>query len=280
LVSGLRTLVWAFVLLSFPIYALGLALTSILGAQAGVQPNMAQAVQNVPTSMFLVFRCTIGDCTLEDGTPAVLAVTREYGWVYAVVYVLTIMVVTFGIFNLIMATFVDNALSAARKNEQIRLRGRLNDNPRQVMKTSHLVYKLWKNQQDKLTETDRHESFEYNSAVDSLIMKDVFDETFKEQEAQKLLEDLDIAEEDRMDLFDVLDADGTGTLHLHEVIRGVLKLRGEPRRSDVVQVGLMVRSLQEKLDEHLLSVQKSLLLVHGGKLQLSKTCLAESLPDA
>jgi len=263
LVSGLRTLVWAFVLLSFPIYALGLALKSILGAHSDLHPMIANTVSNVPTSMFLIFRCSIGDCTLEDGTPAILTFTRQFGWVYGVVYVLTVMIVTFGIFNLIMATFVDNALSAARKNEQIRLRNRLNDYQRQVTTTGALVYKLWKNQQYSLSEMERSESFDYNSAVNTLIMKNVFEDTMMDPEAQKLLEDLDVAEEDRMGLFDVLDADGGGTLQLLEIILGVLKLRGMPRRSDVVQVGLMVRSLQEKLDGNLQSLQQSLLLVHG-----------------
>merc|ERR1712241_729332 len=80
-------------------------------------------------------------------------------------------------------------------------------------------------------------------------MKDVFEETMMDPEAPKLLEDLDVAEEDRIGLFDVLDADGGGTLQLLEIIRGVLKLRGEPRRSDVVQVGLMLRSLQDSLSQ-------------------------------
>merc|ERR1712241_1160711 len=101
-------------------------------------------------------------------------------------------------------------------------------------------------------------------------MKDVFEETMMDPEAPKLLEDLDVAEEDRIGLFDVLDADGGGTLQLLEIIRGVLKLRGEPRRSDVVQVGLMLRSLQETLDEHLLSVRQNQ-LVHGLPGEAKKT---------
>jgi len=251
LVSGLRTLLWAFVLLVFPIYALGLALTSILGNRSDVEPAVASAVKNVPTSMFLVFRCTVGDCSLENGTPAILALTKEYGWVYGVIYILTTMLVTFGIFNLIMATFVDNALSAAKRNEMIRLKSRLNDKDRLVIKTSKLVHMLWKNQQEEvLSDDDQISCFDHNAAVNCVITKDVFDRTVEDAEAKQLLEDLDIPEEDQMGLFDVLDADGGGTLQLFEIIRGIQKLRGEPRRSDVVQVGLMVRCLQERVEGH------------------------------
>jgi len=266
LVSGLRTLIWAFVLLLFPIYALGLALTSILGHRDDVDPAVASVAANVPTSMFFVFRCTVGDCSLEDGTPAILTLSKQYGWVYGMVYILTTMIVTFGIFNLIMATFVDNALSAARRNEMIRMKTRLMDTDRQVKKTSRLVYKLWKNQQMELGD-DEIQHFNHNEAVNCIITKDVFEETLNDDEAQQLLEDLDVAEEDRMGLFDVLDADGGGTLQLLELIMGVLKLRGEPRRSDIVQVGLIVRCLQEKLDFHAMSMERQMALLRSKLLQ-------------
>jgi len=193
--------------------------------------------------MFLVFRCTVGDCSLKNGTPAIMTlVSAEFGWLYAVIYVLTIMLVTFGIFNLIMATFVDNALKAAQTNERIRLRERLADSDRQVTVTSQLVHKLWKRAQPAIKKS---EAFNFNSAVECSITKDVFDDALLDPEVRQLLGDLDISEEDRIGLFDVLDADNGGTLQLYEIIHGVLKLRGEPRRSDVVQVSLMVRSLQE-----------------------------------
>jgi len=237
------------------VYALGLALTSILGHRSDIDPAVASSVANVPTSMFLVFRCAVGDCTLEDGTPAILALTTGFGWIYGVVYILTMMLVTFGIFNLIMATFVDNAISAARRNEVTRMKSRLLDTDRQTQKTSQLVHKLWKRQQENLPEDERSSRFEGISVVNCLIEKDVFEETLNDMEVQHLLEDLDIAEEDRMGLFDVLDADGGGTLQLFELITGVLKLRGEPRRSDIVQVGLIVRCLQEKLDGYVMSME-------------------------
>merc|ERR1712032_400957 len=110
--------------------------------------------------------------------------------------------------------------------------------------TSQLVYNMWKKADLAPTQ-----GFSYDSAVKCSISKDVFEDTLNNPEAQQLLADLDVAEEDRMDLFDVLDADNGGTLHLYEIIRGVLKLRGEARRSDVVQVTLMVRSLQESMTQ-------------------------------
>lgn len=62
-----------------------------------------------------------------------------------------------------------------------------------------------------------------------------------------VLEDLDISDEDQVDLFDTLDVDGGGTIDLNEMIVGISKLRGDARRSDIVGVGLVVRSIQVDL---------------------------------
>ena len=56
--------------------------------------------------------------------------------------------------------------------------------------------------------------------------------------------DLDIPEHEQVDLFDTLDADGGGTIELDEFVVGISKLRGDARRSDIVQVGLIARNIQ------------------------------------
>merc|ERR1712087_1093493 len=76
------------------------------------------------------------------------------------------------------------------------------------------------------------------------ITPDFFEELRSYTEFQDILRDLDIADEDQLDLFDTLDVDGGGTIDLEELITGIAKLRGGARRSDIVGVGLVVRSLQ------------------------------------
>jgi len=67
-------------------------------------------------------------------------------------------------------------------------------------------------------------------------------------EFQDILRDLDISDEDQFDLFETLDVDGGGTIDLEELIQGIAKLRGDARRSDIVSVSLMVRSLQSNIE--------------------------------
>merc|ERR1740121_252874 len=61
-----------------------------------------------------------------------------------------------------------------------------------------------------------------------------------------IMDKLDIAAEDRLDLFDVLDADGNGTLTLGEISDGLKHLRGDPKRSDVISNGLLLRAMRKR----------------------------------
>merc|ERR1712194_519806 len=79
------------------------------------------------------------------------------------------------------------------------------------------------------------------------ITKALFDRTMDTEDVQNILEQLAIPSEERWDLFDILDADGSGTLLLGEIVEGLKKLRGEPRRSDVVANGLIIRALQKRV---------------------------------
>merc|ERR1712226_978652 len=64
----------------------------------------------------------------------------------------------------------------------------------------------------------------------------------------EILDDMDIAVEDRLDLFEILDADGSGDLEVCELLHGLRKLRGDARRSDVIANGLIIRALQEEFE--------------------------------
>jgi len=92
-----------------------------------------------------------------------------------------------------------------------------------------------------------HRDFDIVEAAQSEVARELFDQVIADPAVQQILEDLDVPAEDRMGLFDVLDADGGGTLGLDELISGIIRLRGEPRRSDVIHVGIVVRSIQDEL---------------------------------
>ena len=50
-----------------------------------------------------------------------------------------------------------------------------------------------------------------------------------------------------VDLFEICDADGSGSLTIDELVVGIKRLRGDARRSDIVFIMLRVRELLQEI---------------------------------
>merc|ERR1719362_1152659 len=61
------------------------------------------------------------------------------------------------------------------------------------------------------------------------------------------MDSLDLNPADRVNMFDILDADGSGSLEVRELITGLLQVRGEARKSDAVATLLAVRAVQDMI---------------------------------
>lgn len=81
---------------------------------------------------------------------------------------------------------------------------------------------------------------------DMIIDRKIFREIVSMPSVQKALDDLEVRVDDPMHLFDTLDADNSGTLDVHEMLNGIMRLRGNPERSEIVACLLGIRDLQTK----------------------------------
>merc|ERR1719195_1425301 len=79
--------------------------------------------------------------------------------------------------------------------------------------------------------------------------KSLFDAVVKEDvEVRDAISNLDINEDEIHYLSDILDPDNKGSVGMLELVDGLRRLRGDPRRGDIIAVDLMLRSLQVKID--------------------------------
>ncbi|CAJ1334699.1 unnamed protein product [Effrenium voratum] len=113
--TGLRVLFWAVVLLVGCMYLLGVVTRTLFSAH--------QEFASVPAAMFTSFRCFTDGCSAYDGTPLQerLRQTSELGGFFMFAYILLFLFVTIGIFNLIMAVFIDNVTDGSTKKRQRQL---------------------------------------------------------------------------------------------------------------------------------------------------------------
>ncbi|CAJ1388378.1 unnamed protein product [Effrenium voratum] len=101
--SGMRVLFWAMVLLLVIIYTTGVAAKNVFGE---AEPEF----ETVPAAMFTLFRCFTDGCTAYDGTPLMERLRPKYGILFVISYVFMFMLVCLGVFNLIMAIFLENVM--------------------------------------------------------------------------------------------------------------------------------------------------------------------------
>ena len=108
--TGLRVLFWAVVLLIGCVYLLGVVTRLMFWDK----PEF----ETVPRAMFTSFRCFTDGCSSYEGAPLQEILFRDWGFGFMLVYILLFLFVTIGIFNLIMAVFIDNVTDGSTKKRQ------------------------------------------------------------------------------------------------------------------------------------------------------------------
>merc|ERR1719188_1133747 len=72
---------------------------------------------DVATSMFTAFRWMLGDYGTRGGKSLTVALSQGYGGAFDTLFVFWMIVVTFGVFNIIVAIFVDSTTSGLKTND-------------------------------------------------------------------------------------------------------------------------------------------------------------------
>eukprot|EP00931_Biecheleriopsis_adriatica_P006233 TRINITY_DN107670_c0_g1_i1.p1 TRINITY_DN107670_c0_g1~~TRINITY_DN107670_c0_g1_i1.p1 ORF type:complete len:623 (+),score=98.27 TRINITY_DN107670_c0_g1_i1:43-1911(+) len=246
IIGGLSTLMWSMVFFVVIVYVAALLFRETIGRVVSAPVHVW--FDSVARSMFSTFRCSFGDCSTGSGTPIFEHVQEELGWIYSLVYCLFLFSVTVGLFNVISAIFVESTMAAASKLELAKKRSRLADEKLLALRVTQLIQCMLRHSEHG----DAFDNVSLTQAVETLfhieVPRSVIDETIHDPDAIEALDDLDINPQDRARLSDIFDPDNGGTVQLSDVAAGIRRLRGDPRRSDIVCVDLMIRALQAQAD--------------------------------
>jgi len=250
--SGARVLFWAIILFFLCIYIVGVFMRELVGDEV-------IEFSNVPAAMFSVFRCFTDGCSGYTGTPLHESLRRDYGAVFMVGYILMFLVVTVGVFNLIMAIFIDNVVSTNTKRKQQDLGMR-----EQEMKVGieEMVCGLLKNVSPKRGQLNRHtredllaRSLSCASKMAQIrqermvISRELFNTWLTDPDVLSLLEEVDVDTATKAEIFDVCDVDKSGSLTPDELVSGLMRLRGPISKCDVIAIRLKVRYLTKMLED-------------------------------
>eukprot|EP00929_Paragymnodinium_shiwhaense_P005552 TRINITY_DN10770_c0_g4_i1.p1 TRINITY_DN10770_c0_g4~~TRINITY_DN10770_c0_g4_i1.p1 ORF type:complete len:699 (-),score=111.64 TRINITY_DN10770_c0_g4_i1:322-2418(-) len=246
MVGGLPTLGWALILFVSSVYIVALMLREFLGRTN--HDRIYDYFDSVPRSMVTTFRCSFGDCSTIEGTPIFEHVDSVYGFGFSVFYCLFAFVMSIGMFNVISAIFVQSTMTAASALKNKRKKERLQDDELWASRIYVIVRKLldysypWSHEESSLSAL-------IDSVYDMSVESSHLELVVADPAVKAALEELDIDPEDNGTLADVLDVDQTGDIALIELLQGLRRLRGNPRRSDIVAVDLTCRSMQNTLKD-------------------------------
>eukprot|EP00928_Gymnodinium_smaydae_P042748 TRINITY_DN28752_c0_g1_i1.p1 TRINITY_DN28752_c0_g1~~TRINITY_DN28752_c0_g1_i1.p1 ORF type:complete len:430 (+),score=67.82 TRINITY_DN28752_c0_g1_i1:758-2047(+) len=272
--TGLRVLFWAVVLLVGLMYLMGVMGKTLL-------PQYPE-FSSVPAAMFTWFRCFTDGCSAYDGTPLQERVRFDYGGIWMMSYILVFLFVTIGIFNLIMAVFIDNVNDGSMKKKQNQL-GLTAEKTEYTLTTTlqeKCLHHWMKHEKTKSSAWDRvamsiqnrisqiqarygRKSTSAKNAVAQcqsikddmkawgiVIGQDVWNKWLStDDELIEALGDAEIDLSSKYDLFDVLDADMSGELDFHEIVDGLMKCRGPVSKTDVIAIRLKVTHLMRMIME-------------------------------
>eukprot|EP00931_Biecheleriopsis_adriatica_P062177 TRINITY_DN37448_c0_g1_i1.p1 TRINITY_DN37448_c0_g1~~TRINITY_DN37448_c0_g1_i1.p1 ORF type:complete len:208 (+),score=31.25 TRINITY_DN37448_c0_g1_i1:51-674(+) len=171
----------------------------------------------------------------------------ENGLVSVLFYTFATFIISIVLFNVISAMFVESTMAAASTLHLEKKRARMRDEKLLFSKISMLVRCIleaspFHTVPEKLSES-------VDEIVQAEVPTELIDVTVSEPLVIAALNELDIDPQDHKRLADIFDPDNGGTVEIADVATGIRRLRGDPRRSDIVCVDLMIRSMQPVLAE-------------------------------
>eukprot|EP00441_Pelagodinium_beii_P012151 CAMPEP_0197696450 /NCGR_PEP_ID=MMETSP1338-20131121/116631_1 /TAXON_ID=43686 ORGANISM="Pelagodinium beii, Strain RCC1491" /NCGR_SAMPLE_ID=MMETSP1338 /ASSEMBLY_ACC=CAM_ASM_000754 /LENGTH=580 /DNA_ID=CAMNT_0043279567 /DNA_START=137 /DNA_END=1879 /DNA_ORIENTATION=- len=256
--AGMVTLGWSFLLFVFFIYVVALILRESLGRPSHDSvENVTEMFNNVPRAMLTTFRCGFGDCSAPTGVPIFEHVLSNYGasgGSYMLLYTIITFFISIVIFNVISAMFVESTMNVAQMLRKEKKRIKLSNEKVLFSKVARLMHCIVEHAGPEIElPGPLTESLDYLLQTD--VPTHVIDEVSTDPEVIQILNDLDIHPQDHARLSDIFDPDNGGSVFIGDVAVGIRRLRGEARRSDIMAIDLMIRSVQPVLAEILESVQ-------------------------
>lgn len=287
--GGMKTLFWSFVLLLVIVYIVGVALRQVMTppqdcesagtqcshAEMHLSQHYAELFSSTPRCMFTVFRCLTDGCGSVDGTPLSVYFYDSHGIVFILAYVTVVIFIMFGVFNLIMAIFVEKTLETAKVATAKRQEARYLEDLQAAQELQQVVLTICSQANEvqhaktsaqgvqgtgdrrmkKLRFALKGQTYRNgNNTIDEAALnvsvnREAFDAIINDKDIQSILEKLEVSVTNSGRLFDILDANNNGALDVSELAEGLLKLKGPPDRGDAISTVLMMQSQQKAMQD-------------------------------
>mmetsp|Transcript_54126 Transcript_54126/g.97728 ORF Transcript_54126/g.97728 Transcript_54126/m.97728 type:complete len:885 (+) Transcript_54126:74-2728(+) len=229
---------------------------------------------SVPGCMFTIFRCMIGECTSTAGRSLTMVFSDAFGVRFDIFYSAAMVVVLFGLFNIITAIFVEATLNGLKENETQRRYAKAYESSYMTEQLAKLVMVLTSQVQKMRSRTSTlpgllqdtmlqgaiagfsmgsSESPAATSAAlhseEIFLSEEEFNQLIRMPDVRMLLNELDVSVEPRPGVFEAFNTDPDGTVSISELVSGLMRLRGDLHKVDLVIAQMTLDNLQKQVEE-------------------------------
>jgi len=197
--------------------------------------------------MFTVFRCIFGDCTTYDGRPLFDEVIHDskapFGEMWGLGYTMFVFFVVVGLFNIVSAVFLERTMVVAKELEIKHLKARLND---KELFSKHAGIFIWRilNSPEAGYAVGTSLADDVDRIVDWPLERSLIQKIANDDEvASAALDALDIDPEDQKHISQIADYNQAGSVSVVQLLNVLQRLRGIPRRSDIISVELVCQGI-------------------------------------
>eukprot|EP00930_Biecheleria_cincta_P069134 TRINITY_DN56912_c0_g1_i1.p1 TRINITY_DN56912_c0_g1~~TRINITY_DN56912_c0_g1_i1.p1 ORF type:complete len:646 (+),score=74.70 TRINITY_DN56912_c0_g1_i1:39-1940(+) len=250
--SGIKVLGWAMVLLLLLVYIFAVAFRHTLD-----EPEF----RDIQSSMFSLFRCFTEGCAAYDGTPLTERLRIKYGALFLIAYIFMWAGICLGVFNLIVAIFIDDVSNTQvdRKLQEMaknvhNVEVNIKENLVRLILQSRAtgvapeIEEEIVSMEHSFTSRAARIRAQFQCLEDSriVIARSAFETYMSDAQFANVLQHSEI-ETTYGSIYDFLDADMGGWLSVHEVYEGLMSLRGPVNKAEVVGLRLKIRHIVKML---------------------------------
>jgi voltage-gated sodium channel len=246
LVSGLISLFWAMVLLVLITFITAVLITDIIHSDAGSSvdeqpaeslPDFHFFISGLPTDFISIF---FGDLpktmltlfqvmTLESWTNGIARPANALRPGIQYVFMMYVIVISFGIMNMVIGNFVESSRVCAEKDAEYKLALR-----------KEAFYQELEELRDLFAETDEDGS--------GVLTIDEFEKMADDIRLARVISNVETCDSPR-DLFQAIDSSGEGSVDVEEFVNGVLRYQAQPTGLDVYNSMVLSRKNGQVLRE-------------------------------
>jgi len=215
-------LMWALFLMAVMVYAFAVFFVSrtLQITNGHLSDRLAHYFGGVPRTSLTLLECLLGGISWDQPVSYLL---EEVGWLSATIFVVYVAIGMFVLLNVATGVFIDKAMKSADQEVDIKIAENL-----------ATAFGL-----TGLKERDKE------------VKRSEFSEKLQDPSMVEYLQQVNIDSEHIDKFYNLLDADGSGSLDFNEVVSGCVRLRAHARAVDVALLAQDQKEMNAIIEKHL-----------------------------